>query len=272
MIYVTGDIHGDISRFYTRNFPEKKGLTKSDYLIICGDFGLVWDYRGETPEEKDRLNYLDNMPCTVLFCDGNHENFDRLNQYPIGEWNGGLVHVLRPNVLHLMRGEVFDIDGRRTFAFGGAASHDIQGEATAEELKEDYTAGVLRPDDPDFDMKCYKLRKNGIFTRIEGMSWWRDEMPSRLEMENGRQNLAKVGGKVDLIISHDMPTSDLESYYSSFSGYVVEDPEINVLNRYLEEIKQNTEYKKWYFGHHHADRQINEKDTLIYEKVEQVEW
>ena len=41
-IYVTGDIHAEPDRFNTENFPEQKELTRDDYMIICGDFGLVW--------------------------------------------------------------------------------------------------------------------------------------------------------------------------------------------------------------------------------------
>ena len=40
MIYVTGDTHADFRRFSTREFPEQKELTKDDFVIICGDFGL----------------------------------------------------------------------------------------------------------------------------------------------------------------------------------------------------------------------------------------
>ncbi|MCI5599128.1 MAG: metallophosphatase, partial [Ruminococcus sp.] len=45
MIYITGDTHQniDISKLNTKNFPEQKELTKSDYVIICGDFGMVWN-------------------------------------------------------------------------------------------------------------------------------------------------------------------------------------------------------------------------------------
>ena len=41
-IYVTGDIHSEPDRFNMENFPEQKELTRDDYMIICGDFGLVW--------------------------------------------------------------------------------------------------------------------------------------------------------------------------------------------------------------------------------------
>lgn len=42
MIYVTGDTHAniDIEKLNTTKFPQQKNLTKDDYLIICGDFGL----------------------------------------------------------------------------------------------------------------------------------------------------------------------------------------------------------------------------------------
>ena len=44
MIYITGDTHGEFKyRFNTENFPEQREMTKDDYVIICGDFGGVWD-------------------------------------------------------------------------------------------------------------------------------------------------------------------------------------------------------------------------------------
>ena len=43
MICATGDIHGSPRRLNTKNFPIQRELTKSDYVIILGDFGLIWD-------------------------------------------------------------------------------------------------------------------------------------------------------------------------------------------------------------------------------------
>ena len=40
MIYVTGDLHGDLSRLETFRM---KRLRKNDKLIICGDFGFLWN-------------------------------------------------------------------------------------------------------------------------------------------------------------------------------------------------------------------------------------
>ena len=126
MIYITGDTHGDFKRrFNTDSFPEQKSMTKDDYLIICGDFGGIWDQETESRNEKYWFKWFEERSYTLLFVDGNHENFDRLNSYPVKEWHGGKVHEIRPHILHLMRGQVFLIDDRKIFTFGGAGSHDI---------------------------------------------------------------------------------------------------------------------------------------------------
>lgn len=93
MIYATGDIHGNSLRFQSQYFPEQAQMTKDDYMIICGDFGCVWN--GDKSDDS-QLNRLEALPFTVLFVDGNHENFDALSEYPVEQWNGGKVHRIRP--------------------------------------------------------------------------------------------------------------------------------------------------------------------------------
>ena len=122
MIYITGDIHGSPERLGVHSFYEQKEMTRDDIVIICGDFGMVWEESGESASEQYWLKWLEDKPFTTVFVCGNHENFDRLYQYPVKEWHGGKVHEIRPHVLHLMRGEVFDIEGVKFFAFGGASS------------------------------------------------------------------------------------------------------------------------------------------------------
>ena len=110
MIYITGDCHGNFERFNTDIFPEQLEMNKEDYVIICGDFGGIWDKSGDSKKEAMILNQLECKSYTTLFVDGNHENFDRLSDYPIDTWNGGKVHKIRPSVIHLMRGQIFEID------------------------------------------------------------------------------------------------------------------------------------------------------------------
>ena len=106
----------------TKYFYEHKGeFSEDDYRIILGDLQVCGFDR---ESEKETRETLCNLPVTVLFIDGNHENFDKLNAYPVDEWNGGKVHIMENNIIHLMRGQVFDIDGTTFFTFGGAASID----------------------------------------------------------------------------------------------------------------------------------------------------
>ena len=44
MIYVTGDMHGAVSRFEEKQFAK---LRSGDILIICGDFGFIWNGDGQ---------------------------------------------------------------------------------------------------------------------------------------------------------------------------------------------------------------------------------
>lgn len=167
MIYITGDLHGshDIAKLAENNFKEQNGLTRSDYLIICGDFGLRWC---DSEDERFWLKWLDKRPWTTLWIDGNHENFDMLKRYTVEDWNGGKIQRITDHILHLCRGSIFDIDGKRIFAFGGAESHD----------------------------KEYRKPHESV---------WEEELPSYNEIEGAHKALEQVAGKVDIIITHSLP-------------------------------------------------------------------
>lgn len=164
MIYVTGDMHGDPERL---SDPALRRLKKGDILLVCGDFGFVWD--GSAAEEK-RLRRIGRQKYTIAFLDGRHENFDRLAAYPVTAWNGGQAQVLNDRLVHLLRGEIYTLEGQRIFAFGGGES-----------------------DDREF--------------RIPGKSWWPEEMPTAAEMQHGLDRLAAENNRVDVILSHMPPRS-----------------------------------------------------------------
>ena len=247
MIYITGDCHADFRRFNTENFLEQSVMTKDDYVIICGDFGGVWVKDEESEKEKWWMDWLENKSFTTLFVDGNHENFDRLYSYPVEEWNGGKIHRIRSSVIHLMRGQVFTIDGKKIFAFGGARSHDISG-------------GILEYDAPDFHKKRKELEKNFKPYRVNHYSWWEQELPSEEEMEEGIRNLILNDNKVDFIVSHCCASSTQaligEGWYKR-----------DYLNEYLEKIRRSIQFKKWIFGHYHNNKNVNAQEILIYEQI-----
>ena len=161
MIYVTGDLHGDEKRLR----PFKRGLLrKNPYLLVCGDFGFVWD---DSEREKAALSRLERLDCTILFVEGTHDNLDLLSAFPQEEMFGAPVRRVRKNIFWLSRGEIYTIEDKTVFAFGGAES-------------------------PDAD------------SRTEGVSWWKNEYPTTEEMRHAAENIL-ARDSVDIIITHQNP-------------------------------------------------------------------
>lgn len=87
------------------------------------------------------------------------------------------MHKIRNNVIHLMRSEIYCIEGHTTiFAMG----------------------------------RGYFIDK---YLWTEGVSWWLQEMPSDEEYHNALVNFGKVGNNVDYINTHT--TSSETVYYLS---------------------------------------------------------
>lgn len=162
MVYITGDTHGDISFFKN---PKLKKLTEDDTLIICGDFGFLWD---GSAKEKKAVESLTKKKYTICFIDGAHENYDMLKEYKPYRFKGGNAHKIADNVYHLLRGEIFTFDRKTFFCMGGGESLDAE-------------------------------------MREEGKTWWKDEMPDGDELRNGAKNLKDYEYSVDYVITHEAP-------------------------------------------------------------------
>lgn len=250
MIYITGDCHADFRRFSTHNFPEQAEMTRSDIVIVCGDFG-IWNDDGE---ERWWLNWLAQKPFTIAFVDGNHENFDRLygDEFQIVGFHGGKAHKIRENIYHLMRGYVFEFEGKKFFCFGGASSHDIRD-------------GILDREDFDsnesFMAAAREWNRQFRMFRINHLSWWKQELPTQEELDFALQTLAQNDNKVDYIISHCCPQE-----VASFCGFRNPD----VLTMWFNYIAHSIQFDRWYFGHYHDNRQIMGKFIMLYEKIERL--
>lgn len=247
MIYATGDTHGNFQRFQAQHFPEQATMTREDYMIICGDFGGVWN---GSEKEAHKLDWLESLPFTTLFVSGNHENFDLLSKYPVEEWNGGKIQRIRPHVIHLMRGQVFELQGYTFFTMGGASSHDIED-------------GVLDPHAPDFEEQYWALRRMGAYFRVNHHSWWKEELPSPTEYAEARRNLERVHYDVDYIITHCAPSS-IEDTLSD-GGFVHDH-----LTDFLEELRNKANFYYWLFGHYHDNKMIDDRFVLLWEQMVQV--
>lgn len=247
MVFITGDTHGRFERFVLDDVFRKNRLTREDYVIICGDFGGVWynDYRHEK-----NLDNLAELPFTILFADGNHENYDLLETYPTGEWYGGKVHFIRKNVLHLMRGQIYDIEGKSFFVMGGAACHDIRD-------------GVLDVASPHFEEDFYRLRRRRAQFRIKGVSWWPQELPTENELAEGWESLCARGKQVDVIISHCAPTKIQRDIVRKLRNDSYRE---NVLTDFLQKVHDECTFQEWYCGHYHKEMRFG-KVRVLYEEV-----
>lgn len=250
MIYITGDTHADFRRFSTDNFPEQKEMTKDDFVIVCGDFGGVWC---DNREERYWLNWLNDKPFTTLFVDGNHENFDRLysGEFETTRFSGGYAHKIHDSIYHLMRGEVFELQNKKFFTFGGASSHDIQDGILNES---DYPS--IRELVHDYN----KRTRNGEMLRINHVSWWEQELPSDEEIKNGIENLKKNDYKVDYIITHCAPQHVVSTHSHGFY-------KPDKLTEYFNLIDEATDFDAWIFGHYHDEKKIFDKYCMLYEQI-----
>lgn len=250
MVYLTGDCHADFGKFSTKRFPEQKQLTRDDFVIIAGDFGIWHD----NSEERYWLDWLSKKNFTILFVDGNHENYDRLKsrEFSIVEFHGGKAHKIRENIYHLMRGYVFDLCDKKFFAFGGASSHDIQDGILNLEDYESVRALVN-----DYN----KRTKQGQMLRINHLSWWKEELPSEYEMRRGMENLKKVDYKVDYVISHCLPQSMVNFLYGGKS-------DSDKLTKYFEKLLQNgLTFKLWCAGHYHQQIRLLDNYEVFYHNI-----
>ena len=222
MILVTGDTHGDISRFRKK---ELRKLKKNDALIICGDFGFIWD---GSKKEKKILKKLGKRRYNVLFVEGVHENFTELEKYDTEYWCGGLTRKISGNLRQLMRGQVFEIAGKRLFTFGGGRSEEND--------------SYLNPDSEELQRR-YKA-----------------EIPSEELLDEGLKNLEENRNKVDFIISYEPPAK-----ISEFLELGKTDR--SHINTYLDKVLEQTEFTTWYFGRHHINKLIPPKYQAVFDSV-----
>lgn len=254
MIYITGDCHGNFKRFTKR---KRMGLpfelAKDDYVIICGDFGLLWN---KNTEFKYNVEWLSSLPFMILWVQGNHENYDMIAEYPVEPWNGGIVrHIVRDRIILLERGQVFNIGGKTFFTFGGASSHDVQG-------------GILDKNSPTYDADRRWAVKNDLPYRVRGYSWWEQELPTEAELQEGRDNLAKVEYCVDYVITHCL-SGDMQDRLAQHYGNRVYGRD--VLTDYFDELEIKVRYKHWFCGHYHINLELDAKHTILYEDIVELE-
>ena len=225
-IYLTGDTHANVRRLLIIDDSE---MTKDDIVIVLGDFGVIWEKDSQMTDTV--LELLSEKNFTLAFLDGNHENFPEIARLEKETyWNGGKIGLLPYGIIHLLRGEIYNINGRIIGVCGGANSIDL-------------------------------------WHRTEGISWWREEEITDNDIDNFMAAANKYNNKIDMMLSHDAPASMIP-IIKLYSG--VNDGDISNSQIQLEKINQEINIDKWYFGHWHIDKVIDDKFECLYKKIKEV--
>lgn len=225
MIYFSGDIHG--SPWGVKRFCDRNGLTESDIVVLLGDVGA--NYYGNILLDKAKI-VLAQLRPTILCIHGNHEiRPHRLDGYRLREWNGGKVWVQdylpsMPSLLFAKDGEIYNLNGLRYLAIGGAYSVD----------------------------KYYRLN--------HGMAWWPDEQPDEETKAFVERQIAE--NRIDVVLSHTCPYKYVprEMFLSGIDQCGVD----SSTELWLDSIEDRLDYRAWFCGHWHTDKRIDRMHFLFH--------
>lgn len=225
MVYLTGDIHGDVGTplWLIRNY----GLTPDDILVLLGDVGL--NFFGNDMGDWKRKQQLNSAGVPIFCIHGNHEERPyNIPTYHEMEWRSGTVYIEDdfPNLLFAKDSCIFDLEGRTAVALGGAYSVD----------------------------KFYRLQN--------GWNWFPDEQPSEEIRKRSEETLTNCKWKVDLVLSHTCPRKyiPIEALMSGLDQSTVD----HSTEDWLDRIEERLEYKAWYCGHWHIDKRIERMHFLMH--------
>ncbi len=223
MFYITGDTHGDFSRYI--EFAERMEPTEKDTMIVLGDAGL--NYYGNERDEA-RKNFVNSFPFTTFCIHGNHEMRPvDISTYKTKEYCGGTVWYEDeyPNILFAKDGEIYDFNGYSCIAIGGAYSVD----------------------------KFYRLAR--------GWAWFENEQPSEEIKSYVEQQLQNRDNKIDIVLSHTCPIKyePTEVFIQGFDQSTVD----KSTEEWLGQIEEKLEYKHWYCGHYHTAKKIDKMQFMF---------
>lgn len=229
MVYITGDTHGGFERLFA--FCREHPTSSDDIMIILGDAGI--NYFGGERDERVKAE-LSRVPLTLLCIHGNHEMRPQsLESCREREWRGGVVYCEEsyPNILYAKDGEIYNLEGKRCIALGGAYSVD----------------------------KHLRLAR--------GWLWFEDEQPSEEIKAAAEKRLAAAGSRVDIVLSHTCPAGYIP--YEAFISGVEQAGVDYSTEEWLDAIESRIDYRRWYCGHYHIEKQTD-KMRFMFESIEEL--
>lgn len=231
-VFICGDTHGILDVGKIEQLKMKEKIDYGDYLIVCGDCGVVWD-KESLPEYTQ---HFENIGCNVLFIDGNHENFDILKEYPVEYWNGGKIHKISEHIYHLLRGQVFDICDKKFLTIGGADSSD-------REYREEHISWWSDERITYDDINEAKKNLEKVNYKVDYVI---THTPSTKTLNEFVKILTQCGEDIPYYLKHKItPTKSSD-----------------MLDFVVKEVK----YKFWFCGHLHIDEKVG-RTQILYNKI-----
>lgn len=275
MYYITGDVHGNAYNLINR--CEENNITENDTLIVLGDMGANFHSDIKDILFKKKINNLG----TTFFCiHGNHEiRPETIETYKIKEWNLGKVYYEEefPNILFAIDGEIYNIDDKKTLVIGGAYSVDKYYRAfraalnvpsffTSEEFE--YLSAMTDLSSSAYTNKAIQKKADRLIEKIPPllMGWWKDEQPSKKTKELCETKLDEQEWKVDVVLTHTAPLKfePTEVFIEGLNQDLVD----KSTEKWLDDIESKLHYKKWYAGHYHTDKTVQNNFQFLFKSVE----
>lgn len=230
MIYLTGDTHGEL---------DIKKLCTSNFP------------EGKKMTKNDYVVILGDFGFIWKPEPDKTEQYwlDWFNNKP---WTTLFVDGNHENHARLNEFSAIEWNGGKIHKINDSVFHLMRGQIFDIDNKKIFTMGGA----PSID-KLY---------RVEGISWWKEEEISYEEQEKAISSLEKNGNKVDYIFTHTCPEELIPPMFNIPKSSIVNSP----TEKFFDYIAQNVDFKEWYFGHWHIEKDFG-KYHCLYDNIIRLE-
>lgn len=236
---VSGDTHGDFSRFYALN-REAEAAAATYNVIILGDSGVNFWLSKRDHVLKKRIT--EKYPNLIFYLvRGNHEQRPELikgmdSMYVSEIDNHVFFEHKFPNIRYFLDGEIYNINGLRTLICGGAYSVD----------------------------KDYRLarQEQGLYG-----GWFEEEQLNETERDAILMDVKNE--KIDMILAHTCPFSWMPR--DLFLPFIDQRLVDNSMEIWLEQVVNTVRPHLFLCGHYHDDRILAHGAEMLYGKIKNLD-